>query len=657
MSDEATIVFAPDPGAVERSQLTAFTRFCEAETSRRFESQAALQAFALADLGTFWDLFRRWSGLVAEGDPSPVFEGDTCESATFFPGLRLSYAENLLASGPGREDHRTAVTACDETGFVLHLTRGELRRQVVRAARGLRALGLGPGDRVVAIARNTADSVVASLAATALGATWSSASPDIGTEGVLNRFAPLSPALLFAHTHYPYQGVDRSLVDRVREVAAGLPSLEGVVLLDEGRGTEGGVGGLPLHVLSQLGEDHPEADAGWSWPRLPFNHPLFILFSSGTTGPPKCIMHGIGGTLLEHLKAQRLHSDFGPADTLLFQTSCGWMMWNWQLSALACGTRIVLYDGSVTHPEEDALWRVLGRERVTVFGTSPPYLQFSRDAGIVPRERADLGALRAMQSTGSILFDRHYDWVRDNVKTIPLQSISGGTDIIGCFVLGSPNLPVYRGEAQCVSLGLDVRALAAEATPQGLGELICANPFPSRPIGLFGDAEGRRFHDAYFSQNHGVWTHGDFIEITPRGSARIHGRSDGVLNIRGIRIGPAEIYQILAHVPEIVEAMAIEQRREGEPGGSRLALLVVLKAGLTLDRPLTLRIKKELKERGSPVHVPAVVAQVAELPTTHSNKRSERAARDAANGDPVKNAGALRNPASLDAIRAHPALA
>jgi acetoacetyl-CoA synthetase len=333
------------------------------------------------------------------------------------------------------------------------------------------------------------------------------------------------------------------------------------------------------------------------------------------------------------------------------------MMWNWQLSALVTGAEILLFDGSVSHPAEDALWQLVSREQVTVFGTSPAYLQYCRDLGMVPRARASLSRLRAMMSTGSILHDSLYDWVRENVGELPLQSISGGTDIIGCFVLGNPTLPVVRGEAQCVSLGLDVRALMADGRfGSGPGELVCAAPFPSRPVGLFGDRDGERFHDAYFSQNPGLWTHGDLLELTPSGGARILGRSDGIMNVRGIRVGPAEIYGVLEHVPEVVEGMAVEQTAPREPGGSRIVLLVVLKPGLTLDRALTLRIKKELKTRASAAHVPAVVAQVPEVPITLNNKRSERAARDVLNGLWPKNVDALRNPGVLTVLRDHPEL-
>jgi len=633
--------------------MTAFTRFCEEHTGERFSDYNALQRFSVAQRRRFWGLLLRWSGLIVEGTAEPVCAGDQVETAVFFPRLRLNYAENLLRAASSGDDDRPALTACSESGEDRSLSRGELRDQVERAAAGLRRLRLCPGDRVVALATNSAESVIACLAATGLGATWSSVSPDLGDEAVLNRFRPLDPVLLFAHGSHVHQGVVRALDERLETLVAGLPTLRGIVWLDAGPRGRDALASRGERLSSLIAAGEPVL----RWPRLPFNHPLFILFSSGTTGAPKCIVHGAGGTLLEHVKEHRLHSDLGAADRLYFHTTCGWMMWNWQLSALASGSEIVLYDGSISYPEDDALWRLVSRRRVTVFGSSPTYLQYCRDAGIVPAERVGLGDLRLLQSTGSILFDSQYDWVRENVKPLPVQSISGGTDIIGCFVLGNPNLPVYRGESQCLSLGLDVRAQPAPGSAAAeTGELVCAAPFPSRPLGLLGDAAGRRFHEAYFSQNPGVWSHGDSIRITPRGTARILGRSDGVLNVRGLRIGPAEIYHVLQTFPELVETMALEQEAPREPGGSRLVLLVVLRQAGSLDRALTLRIKRELARRASPAHVPALIAEVAALPTTFSGKRSERAARDALHGRPVPNASALKNPECLASLRAHPAL-
>ena len=657
----------PDPGVVASSAMSEFTRFCERETGQELSDYKALHRFSVTELRRFWGLLLRWSELPTGGSGEPVCVGDTCEHATFFPNLGLSYAECRLRGGWAGSDDRVALTAICEDGAAVHLTRSELRERVLRAAAGLRALGVRPGDRVVAIARSTADSVIACLACVGLGATWSSTSPDQGAESILRRFKQLDPTLLLAHTSYVYQSLTRRLDERIAAVLEQLPTVSHAIWLDDPDAPVAGVR-IPSTPLSALLE-HAPADPRQAWPRLPFGHPLFILFSSGTTGAPKCIVHSAGGTLLQHVKEHRLHSDLGPADTLYFHTSCGWMMWNWLLSALASGTRIVLYDGSPTYPRPDALWRVVAEQRVTVFGTSPPYLQYCADAGIVPRERVDLSRLKAIQSTGSILFDRQFRWIAANVGAVPVQSISGGTDIIGCFVLGNPNLAVWPGECQCMGLGMDVRALpagqtvaaAGVASPEGVGaagrgELVCSSPFPSRPVGLHADPGGQRFHAAYFATNPGVWTHGDNIEISERGSVRMLGRSDGVLNLRGVRVGPAEIYQALQEVEELAECMAVEQPDPRAPGGSRLVLLVVLRPGATLDRPLTHRIKRRLRDQCSPVHVPAAVASVTALPTTFSGKRSEVAARAALAGATVSNAGALLNPECLDELRDHPAL-
>jgi len=641
----------PDPNTATRSQLAEFTGFCEERTGRAFDGPREFDSFSVEEYRRFWGLFLEWADPLREGEPEPVCTDDRCEAATFFPGLRLNYAENLLRSRSPGDDERVAVIARHGSGPTQRIQRGELRRQTMTLAGHLRTLGVGTGDRVAAIADNNAEAIVAGLAAATVGATFSSAAPDMGAPAILSRFEQIEPKLLLASFRSEGTG-GRSLAERIGQVVEALPSVEAVIALDDGAETSAMQ--VPVLALSDLLAAPTPDPLSFRWQRFPFNHPLFVLFTSGTTGPPKCIVHGAGGTLLEHLKELRLHVDLGGDDTLFFHTTAAWMMWNWQLSALACGVPIVLFDGRLESP--GTLWEIAAEEEVTVFGTSPPYLQLCEESGYSPRRDAPSSRLRSVLSTGAVLRDRQFDWVGEEVGPVPLQSISGGTDIVGCFVLGHPELPVRRGMIQCRSLGLDVQALPTETTPAGtrVGELTCRNPFPSRPLGFLGDAGGERFHEAYFAANEGVWTHGDLIEFDEDGQARIHGRSDGVLNINGVRIGPAEIYRALAGIPELSEAMAVEQEREDGP---RLVLLVVLRDGETLGGDLILRIRREIAGQASAVHVPDLVVAVDELPATHSGKRSERAGGDAVNGRVATNLGALANPDALGAIGEAVALA
>jgi len=661
-------MWRPTPDAVVRTAMSAFQRTVEAEHGRRFADWPALHRWSVDEYQAFWRLFLRWSEVRFSGNAEPVCTSDEIETARFFPNVSLSFVSHLL-DGAGAADEAIAVVEGREEPAqeprTREVSRRELRARVAQYAHAFRAAGVRPGDRVVGLVTHDAETISAVLGAVGIGATWAACGPELAHDAIVARLAQLDPVLLIVSSGGTTGGQAHQLVARARALATALPTVRTTMIL--GDTDAASLADWP-HPVYRAADALASVPASMPvWPEFAFDHPLYVLFSSGTTGAPKAIVHGAGGTLLTHLKEHRLHGDLGPDDRLYFQTSCGWMMWHWTVSALATGAAVVTYDGAVGYPDARALWHLARRAGVTVLGASPTYWQFCRESGVRPRavlSETTAGAdpqaprapgasrLRALLSTGSRLDAEWYDWVQEAVGDVPLQSISGGSDIIGCFVLGNPMLPVYRGESQCLALGMDVRAHVDPAG--GPAILACGRPFPSRPVGFLHDPDGRRFHETYFAELPGLWSHGDFVEISARGTARILGRADAVLKVKGIRIGPVEVTAPVIRLPEIREAMAVEQRHAASPGGTRIVLLVVLEDGITLDRPLTHRIKRAVRDAASADHVPAVVAAVPGLPVTVNGKPSERAAREALHGQVPANRSALRNPEVLDAIRALP---
>jgi acetoacetyl-CoA synthetase len=625
--------------------LASFRDLCEQRAGRSLADPGELHSFSVEEPETFWHAFLEWSQLPWSGLATPVLVGDDMATARFFPGVTVNYAEALLRPLPDVDDDAPALISVHADRPAQRLSRRELRDAVAATATALATLGIVAGSRIVTVAPNDVRTAVAVLAATALGAVVATGTPDVGTAALLGRFEQVEPELVLLDRPGLQDGPDAGTT----ALLAGLPTARHLVVLDDLPLPT--TGSVPVARLTELVADVRDAPRP-EWPRLPFDHPLFVMFSSGTTGPPKAIVHGAGGTLLEHTKEHLLHVDLRPQDRLFFHTTTAWMMWNWQLSALAVGASVVLYDGPVLGPR--TLWELVAHQDVTVFGTSPAYLQLCQDAGFRPARAVELSRLRSVLSTGAVLHDWQFDWFAEAVGPQPLQSISGGTDILGCFVLGHPELPVRAGRCQTRSLGLDVAAVDEDGNEVvgRIGELVCRRPFPSRPLGFLQDPDGSRFHRAYFAEHPRVWTHGDLVEFAPDGSARMHGRSDGVLNVNGVRIGPSEVYAALRGVPEVADAMAVEQRDPAGRGRSRMVLLVVVRPGSVLDGDLDRTIRRTLRRQASAAHVPSQVVAVPELPVTHNGKRSERAARDAVNGDPVANESALRNPGCLAAIRA-----
>ena len=604
----------------------------------------ALWQWSWSEPHEFWAAIWDHSEVIASRPYDEVLLDPSMPGARWFVGARLNYAENLLR----HRGSEPAVLAGGEGRDLRTVSRNELVELVARAQAGLRSLGVSRGDRVAAFTPNCLETVVTMLATTALGAVWSSCSPDFGAKGVVDRFAQIQPKILLTADGYRYNGKTHSLQSKVDDVCKALPGLEHVVVIDFA-GTDLEVQTVASSSYAQLLDNDAE---GVEFEQVAPDHPLFIMYSSGTTGVPKSIVHGHGGTLLTHYKEHRLHCDIQLGDIVFWFTTCGWMMWNWLVSTLASGATIVLYDGSPTYPGVQTLWSLAERTRVTHFGTSPKFLAACEKAGFRPRDSVDLGAMRTLLSTGSPLNPEQFDWVYDAVATdVHLASISGGTDLLGCFAGGAPTLPVRRGELQCRALGMAVEAWNDRGEPVvgERGELVCTRPFPSMPVGFWNDDTGERYRAAYFEQHPGVWTHGDFIEVRPEGGVVIHGRSDTTLNPGGVRIGTAEIYRAIETMPEILDSIVVGRPAAGDV---EVVLCLKLRDGVALDDDLVSRVKSTIREATTPRHVPAHVFAVNDIPYTISGKKVEKAVRDTMTGQAVHNRDALANPEALDEYRA-----
>ena len=643
-------VWSPSPERVERSNMNRFVRGLSAEVPS-INSYEDLYEWSVTDAPAFWHQIWEFCDVICSRPSDTTVVGfDRMPGARWFPDARLSFAENLLRF----RDDRDALISWNENGRQSRWTYAELYDEVSRLAQAMRTLGIQPGDRVVGFMPNLPQTVIAMLAASSLGAVWSSCSPDFGTKGVLDRFGQIEPKVLFTADAYLFSGKVHSCLERVAEVAAQIESLERIVVVPYQHPDPD----LSFSELAVPWADFlaPFAAAEIDFVQLPFDHPLYIMYSSGTTGLPKCMVHSAGGTLLQHLKELVLHTDLTRDDRIFYFTTCGWMMWNWLVSSLAVGSTVLLYDGSPMKPKVDILFDLAQEEGMTVFGTSAKYLALVEKEGVRPKTTHDLSRIRAVLSTGSPLAPESYDYVYDQIgDDLQLSSISGGTDLISCFALGNPIRPVYRGELQTRGLGMKVEVFNDQGRPivGDKGELVCTRPFPSMPIGFWNDADGSKYHQAYFDVFPNIWRHGDWAEITPRGGMIIYGRSDATLNPGGVRIGTAEIYRQVEQIEEVVESLVVGQQWQDDV---RIVLFVRLRKGVTLTDELQDRIRKQVRANASPHHVPKRIVAVADIPRTRSGKITELAVRSIIHGRAVKNAEALANPEALELYRNLPEL-
>ena len=641
----------PSPERISRARLTSFARVAERQLQRGFPDYASLYSFSIEQPAEFWRLVWDFCGVRGTAGERTVENLDRMPGARFFPDATLNFAENLLR----RRDDGTAILFDGEGRVQRSVTFAELHAQVCRVAIALRRAGVRPGDRVAAFLPNMPEAMIAALGAAAIGAVWSSCSPDFGVPGVLDRFGQIEPKVLFAADGYYYAGRAHDSLGRLAGIQDRLPTLQRTVVipyLNESPDLSPLSNATPWAAF--VGDGRID---DFRFEPFPFDHPLYILYSSGTTGIPKCIVHGAGGTLIQHLKEHQLHCDIQAGDRVFYFTTCGWMMWNWLLSVLASEATLLLYDGSPFHPGPETLFDFADATDMTLFGTSAKYIDAINKAGLEPARTHRLDTVRTMTSTGSPLAPESFEYVYSRIKRdLHLASISGGTDIISCFVGGDPTGPVWQGEIQARALGMRVEVFdeGGRPLPAGhKGELVCTMPFPSMPVGFWNDPDGRKYRAAYFDTYPNVWRHGDYVELTEHGGVIIYGRSDAVLNPGGVRIGTAEIYRQVEQLDEVVESLVIGQQWDGD---ERIVLFVRLRDGVELTDAAQDRIRQHIRAATSPRHVPARILAVPEIPRTKSGKIVELAVRDVVHGREVKNREALANPEALEHFRNRPEL-
>jgi len=638
-------MWKPSVEQIERSQMFEFKEFINTRHGLNLDSYTDLHDWSVDNIHEFWAFAWEFFDIIHTQPYTQVVDDvSKMPGAKWFTGVRLNFAENLLR----RRDDKTALIFKGESQPVRKLTYAELYSEVAKTAAALRTAGVEKGDRVAGFVPNMPESIIAMLATTSIGAIWSSSSPDFGIKGVLDRFSQIEPKVLFAANGYFYNGKFHDSLEKLKGILHDLPSVEKVVVIpysDE----DPDICIISNSILFSDFIDNDEEEIEFE--QLPFDHPLYIMYSSGTTGLPKSIVHGAGGTLLQHLKELQLHCDLCEQDTIFYFTTCGWMMWNWLVSSLVTGASLVLYDGAPFFPDANAMWKMAEELGITVFGTSAKFIAASEAAGNKPISTNDLSNVRLILSTGSPLMEENFDYIyRDVKKDVQLASISGGTDIVSCFAGGSPMLPVYRGELQCSGLAMDVDAFdhKGKSSRNAKGELVCKKAFPSMPIYFWNDPDGQKYHNAYFDKFENIWYHGDYIEINDHGGVTIFGRSDATLNPGGVRIGTAEIYRVVEQMAEVADSLVVGVQSNGD---EQVALFLKMDEGAILNDNLINQIKSSIRANCSPRHVPSIIKSVEDIPYTISGKKVELAVKKIIHGEEVTNKDALANPEALDCFK------